>query len=347
MDIFSIFITGLFAGGITCLAVQGGLLASSIAQQEKNLASELEKRSGSWIPVVSFLVARLVAYTVLGILLGSLGSLFQLSLTARVILQLSAVVFMVGTALNLLQIHPLFRYFVIQPPKIFARLIKNQSRSQELFGPAILGAMTVLIPCGATQATMAYALTTGSPVAGGLTMFAFILGTSPLFLLLGVFARSLNQFANGAFNTAAAMAILLLATFNLNGTIALTGSPYTLTNLLTKIECGISFCSPGKVAGSSTTAGKPVSEATIFITQNGYETEPTNLLIKAGSKVKLNIINRGGGGCAQSLTIPKLNVQRVVSVGQSDVLEFTAPKMPGPLAFMCSMGMYQGIITVI
>ena len=347
MDIFSIFITGLFAGGITCLAVQGGLLASSIAQQEKDLASDLEKRSGSWIPVASFLITRLIAYTLLGVLLGGLGSLFQLSLTARVILQLSAVIFMVGTALNLLQVHPLFRYFVIQPPKIFTRLIKNQSKSQELFGPAILGAMTVLIPCGATQATMAYALTTGSPLAGGLTMFAFILGTSPLFLLLGVFARSLNKLASGAFNTAAATAILLLATFNLNGTIALTGSPYTFTNLLTKLECAISFCSPGKVAGSTIVAAKPVSEATIYITQNGYETDPANLTIKAGSKVKLNIINRGGGGCAQSLTIPKLNIQRVVSVGQSDALEFTAPKTPGPLAFMCSMGMYQGVITVI
>ena len=346
MDIFSTFITGLFAGGITCLAVQGGLLASSIAQQEKNLESDLEKRSGSWIPVVSFLVARLAAYTVLGILLGSLGSLFQLSLTARIILQLGAVIFMIGTALNLLQIHPIFRYFVIQPPKIFTRLIKNQSRSQELFGPAILGAMTVLIPCGATQATMAYALATGSPLAGGLTMFAFILGTTPLFLLLGIFARGLSKFTDGAFNTAAAMAILLLAAFNLSGTIALTGSPYTFTNLMTKIECVISFCSPGKVAGSTTTA-KPVSEATIYITQNGYETDPTNLTIKAGSKVKLNIINRGGGGCAQSLTIPKLNLQRVVPVGQSDVLEFTAPKTLGPLSFMCSMGMYQGVITVI
>ena len=158
MDIISIFITGLFAGGLTCLAVQGGLLATSVAQQEENKLEEEARRFGHLLPIVSFLAARLIAYTLLGLLLGSLGSVFQLSLSARIFLQFAAVVFMVGTALNLLQVHPVFRYFVIQPPKFLTRLVRNQSKSKAVFGPALLGAMTVLIPCGATQAMMAYAI---------------------------------------------------------------------------------------------------------------------------------------------------------------------------------------------
>lgn len=345
MDIITIFITGLFAGGLTCLAVQGGLLASSIAQQEENKLEEEAKRFGHLIPILSFLITRLVAYTLFGLLLGGLGSVFQLSLSARVFLQFAAVIFMVGTALNLLQVHPIFRYFVIQPPKFLTRLVKNQSKSKAVFGPALLGAMTVLIPCGATQAMMAYAISTGSPLAGATTMFVFMLGTSPLFFLLGYAARKLGNSLSGTFNKVAAAAIILVALYNFNGALALSGSNVTFENVLSSITCTISFCD-GRVAGA-TSDTNTVKEAKIFITQNGYRTEPAVVNVKAGSKVKFNIVNQGGGGCTQSLTVPKLGLQRVVPIGQSDTLEFTAPTTPGPLAFMCSMGMFKGQINVI
>ena len=35
MNLWTVFLTGLFTGGLTCLAVQGGLLASTIAQREE------------------------------------------------------------------------------------------------------------------------------------------------------------------------------------------------------------------------------------------------------------------------------------------------------------------------
>lgn len=346
MDVITIFITGLFAGGLTCLAVQGGLLASSIAQQEESKLEEEAKRFGHLLPIASFLVTRLIAYTLFGFLLGSLGSVLQLSLSARIFLQFAAVVFMVGTAFNLLQVHPIFRYFVIQPPKFLTRLVKNQSKSRAVFGPALLGAMTVLIPCGATQAMMAYAISTGSAFAGATTMFVFILGTSPLFFLLGYAVRKLGNSLSGTFNKVAAGAIMLVAFYNLNGAMVLSGSSFTLENVLTSINCTISFCDEGRVSGAITNSAT-VKEATIFITQNGYRTEPAIVNVKAGSKVKFNIVNRGGGGCTQSLTVPKLGLQRVVPIGQSDTLEFTAPPTPGPLAFMCSMGMFRGEINVI
>lgn len=344
MELASIFITGLFVGGLSCLAVQGGLLATSIAQQEENKFDEEAGRFGHILPIVSFLVTRLIAYTLLGFLLGSLGSIFQLSLSARVFLQFSAVVFMVGTALNLLQVHPIFRYFVIQPPKFLTRLIRNQSKSKAVFGPALLGAMTVFIPCGATQAMMVYAISTGSSLAGAATMFVFILGTSPLFFILGYAARKLGHLLSGTFNTVAAGTIMLIALFNFNGALALSGSNFTFENVLLGITCTISFCDriPGVTTGTNV-----VKEAKIFITQDGYRTEPEIVNIKAGSKVTFNIINQGGAGCTQSFTIPKMNIQRIVPIGQSDTLEFTAPTTPGPLAFMCGMGMFRGSINVI
>lgn len=346
MDIISIFVTGLFAGGLTCLAVQGGLLATSVTQQEESKLEKKAKIFGYALPVGSFLITRLIAYTLLGFLLGSLGSLFQLTLSARIFLQFVAVVFMLGTALNLLQVHPIFRYFVIQPPKFFTRLVKNQSKSNAVFGPALLGAMTVLIPCGATQAMMAYAISTGSGFAGALTMFVFILGTSPLFFVLGYATRKLGTTLSGTFNKVVAAAIMLVAIYNFNGAMSLSGSNLTIENVRAKIECTISFCNPN-ISAKSVAAKNIVREATIYIDQNGYRTEPAVVNIKAGSKFKFNIVNQGGGGCAQSLTVPKLGLQLVVPIGKSDTLEFTAPATPGPLAFMCSMGMFKGEINVI
>ena len=68
-------------------------------------------------PILIFLGAKLIAYTALGLLLGALGSVLQLSSFTRAVMQIAIGVFMLGTALNMLKVHPVFRYFVIEPPK--------------------------------------------------------------------------------------------------------------------------------------------------------------------------------------------------------------------------------------
>ena len=35
MNLLAVFLTGLLAGGLSCLAVQGGLLAATLAQSEE------------------------------------------------------------------------------------------------------------------------------------------------------------------------------------------------------------------------------------------------------------------------------------------------------------------------
>ncbi|MCJ7740315.1 sulfite exporter TauE/SafE family protein, partial [Candidatus Microgenomates bacterium] len=112
MNLWTIFLTGLLTGGLTCLAVQGGLLATTIAQTGQRKT----------ISVLAFLTAKLFVYSILGFLLGWFGSFFQMSITTRVILQIAVGIFMIGTALNFLDVHPIFRYFLIQPPKFLTRL---------------------------------------------------------------------------------------------------------------------------------------------------------------------------------------------------------------------------------
>lgn len=333
MELTSIFVTGLFAGGLTCLAVQGGLLASSVAHgKEEDLKNKATK--GHLLPITAFLIARLTSYTLLGFMLGMFGSILQLSVFARAMLQAAVAIFMIGTALNLFQIHPIFRYFVIQPPKFLTRMVKKQSKSNDVFGPALLGAMTVFIPCGATQAMMAYALSTGSSMQGALVMFIFILGTSPLFFIMGYAVKKIGLTMGKTFDTVVASLILLIGLYNLSGAFALSGSnfSYTKTESVANLD--------------NNTDTLVIKKATIYFNPTGYTTNPQKIYVKAGSTIELDLVNKTGHGCIQAFTIPKLNVQRVVPVGKVDQITITAPKQPGELAFMCSMGMYRGSITV-
>jgi sulfite exporter TauE/SafE len=360
INLWAVFLTGLVTGGLTCLAVQGGLLAATIAQREEQKLTDkiLQQRSGQAVgnalPILSFLIAKLVVYTLLGFLLGVLGSVVQLSLTAKVIMQFAVAIFMLGTAFNILNVHPIFRYFAIQPPKFLTRLVRKQSKRGDLFAPVLLGAFTVFIPCGTTQAMMALAIGSGNPFLGAATLFAFILGTSPLFFILGYFATKLGDALHQKFMKVAAWALILLAVFNLNGVIALTGSNLTLDNIWMNIWCRVSFCNTPSVQSSvitRDTSSQKISENSktpaIIFEDNGYITQPNNLSVKAGSQVTLQLVNTNGQGCIQAFTIPTLGIQKIVSVGTSDSITFTAPETVGQLPFMCSMGMYRGFINII
>jgi len=346
-NLLAIFLTGLLTGGLTCLAVQGGLLASTIAQREEERMKEKLKdrlKEGHAVPILSFLTAKLAAYTILGFLLGALGSFFKLSINTQVALQIVVSLFMIGTALALVDAHPFFRYFVIQPPKFLTRRVRSQSKSGNLFAPAILGAFTIFIPCGTTQAMMALAVATGNPFFGALVMFAFILGTSPVFFILGYFAARLSDALHKKFLKVAAWTIILLAIFNINNAAALAGSQVTLGTMFRASFCSVAYCG-GQTEKTADTSQPTVSEQTIEISNYGYS--PKNFSVKAGSQVKINLVNKDGWSCAQAFTIRKLGIQKIVRPGQSEVVSFTAPEKPQQITFSCSMGMYQGVINVV
>ena len=341
LNLWTIFLTGLLTGGLSCLAVQGGLLATSIAQREEEKMLQKNEKSGNALPIIIFLAAKLTAYTIFGFLLGWFGSLFELSLTLKILMQFTVVIFMLGTALNILNIHPVFRYFVIQSPKFLTKVVRRQSKSSSLFAPAILGSFTVLIPCGTTQAMMALAIGSANPLVGAAILFSFVLGTSSLFFILGYFATKLSETLHQKFMKIAAYSLIILALFNLNGAVALTGSNLTFTNMIKGLWCTISICDVDVNAVNNIA----VNKTTIEFNENSYS--PNQITVKAGSNVKLNLVNNFGQGCIQAFTIPQLGIQKIVRVGTQETIEFTAPLEKGKIKFMCSMGMYQGEINVI
>lgn len=343
MNLIAIFFTGLFAGALTCLAVQGGLLAATIAQREQDRLEDKAK-GGNALPILSFLVAKLIAYTTLGFLLGYLGSFFTLSITSQALLQLGVGIFMIGTALNLLNVHPIFRYFIIQPPRFLTRLVRKETKSKNIFAPAILGGFTVFIPCGTTQAMMALAIASANPLTGAAILFAFVLGTSPLFFILGYLATRLGDVFQKRVLRFAALVIIILAGFNMNNAVALAGFNFSILKPISNVVCSLNptcFSNENSKNNSNIVTNNPV----IYIEETGYN--PSNLTIKAGSKITLSLKNTGGGGCTQSFTIPSLGIQKLVPLGSSETIEFTAPSEPGNMAFMCSMGMFRGNMKVI
>ncbi len=337
-QLIGIFLTGLLAGGLSCMAVQGGLLAATIAQRHESHLTE-KAVSGTMQPILWFLLSKLTAYTILGFLLGWLGSTLQFSLNLQIALQVVVAIFMLGTALNLLKVHPIFRYFVIQPPYFLTKLIRKETKSKNIFAPAIIGAFTVFIPCGATQAMMALSIGSGNPLTGALILFAFVLGTSPIFFLLGYFTSKVTSSTTELITKFAAVILLSFALFNFNNAIALTGSNYTIDGMAKNVWCTLSFCT------SERNIPAPTNDTNIVISSAGYT--PHNFSVNAGAAVTIHLENQDSNNCAQAFTIPELGVEKIVPMGTSQTVTFTAPQKTGQISFMCSMGMYRGTINVI
>lgn len=256
------FITGLTTGGLSCLAVQGGLLASSVASQvESDLQTgSVNAKTRVAQPILWFLLAKLAAYTILGFFLGWLGSVLQLDPVSRAILQIAIGIFMVGQALRLFNVHPIFRYFNLEPPKFVTRYIRRKSKDgSPVVTPLFMGVLTILIPCGITQVMMASAMAIGNPLSGAALMFSFILGTSPIFFIVAYFTTRIGERMEKYFLKFVGVVVLILGLIGINSGLNLMGSPLSVNNLgnllsgssLVQAASPVSVFSPGAMQCSS------------------------------------------------------------------------------------------------
>ncbi|MEW6029849.1 MAG: sulfite exporter TauE/SafE family protein [Chloroflexota bacterium] len=340
------FVTGLTTGGLSCLAVQGGLLASSLAHQiEQDFAAQAThgrkskqpaSRTNSALPITLFLIAKLVAYTLLGALLGWLGSFLTLSPMTRAMLMIFIGIFMVGNALRMFNVHPIFRYFSIEPPKFITRTIRRTAKGTDAATPIFLGLLTVFIPCGVTQAMMATALGTGSAMIGALLMFAFTLGTSPVFFIVAYLTTELGARLEKFFMRFVAVVVLILGFVTLDGGLNLMGSPLSLQNLTR------GWFAPS--SGSAPIAAPAASDGSLILNveNNGYF--PAILRAPAGKALTLNLVTENTRSCSRDFVIPALNYYQLLP--ETGTVQVTIPAQPAgsKLFFTCSMGMYTGQI---
>ena len=338
------FVTGITTGGLSCLAVQGGLLASSLAYQiEQDYSAQAKNkkatRTNSAMPIALFLLAKLVAYTLMGALLGWLGSFLTLSPLTRAILMVAIGIFMVGNALRMFNVHPIFRYFSIEPPKFITRYIRRTAKGTDTATPIFLGLLTIFIPCGVTQAMMATALGTGSVLMGAALMFAFTLGTSPVFFVVAYLATELGSKLEKFFMRFVAVVVLILGLVTLDGGLNLMGSPLSLQNLTR------GWFAPQTESNAVAESSQPAvasDEIILNVENNGYF--PAVLKAPAGKTLTLNLITNKTYSCARDFVIPDLNVYQLLPESGTVQISIPAQELGSKLFFTCSMGMYTGQI---
>jgi uncharacterized protein len=339
------FITGLTTGGLSCLAVQGGLLASSLANQiESDIAVKVPPlakkgkrvvsqavRPNTAVPILLFLAAKLVAYTLLGGLLGWLGSFLAFDPITRAVLMIAIAVFMVGNGLRMLNVHPIFRYFAIQPPKFITRTIRRTSKGTDTATPLFLGFLTVFIPCGVTQAMMAAALALGDPFSAAMLMFAFTLGTSPVFFGVAYFATQIGARLERYFMRFVAVVVLILGLVTFDNALNLLGSPYSVTN----------FSQRFATSGQSVSI-EPADILTLRAEDYGYT--PQKLVAQAGVPIRLDVVTENTYSCARDFVIPSLRFYTLLPPTGIVPVDIPPQKSGTVMYFACSMGMFTGQI---
>ncbi len=210
------FVIGIIASLSTCMAVVGGLVLS--------MSATFAKEGDRVRPQLMFHIGRIVAFFVLGGVIGAIGSAFTLNTTATFVLGLLIAIVMLILGINLLDTFHWAKKLQPSMPKFIAKHAHGLSKFNHSLTPLIVGVATFFLPCGFTQSMQLYSLTTGSFLNGGLTMLAFALGTLPVLALISFSSYSIkNNSKSGIFFKTAGLVVILFALFNLINSLVVIG----------------------------------------------------------------------------------------------------------------------------
>jgi sulfite exporter TauE/SafE len=366
MSATALFVTGLttgaVAGGASCAAVQGGLLAGAVGRRRAHVAGrrstqvppvpdEAPTGAGARLPVAlrdppvsrddlrdgesailalgAFLGAKLVSHTLLGALLGSIGSAAQPSPRTRAMLLIAAAAIMVVFALDLIGVRGV-RRLVPRAPESWARRVRKSSRSSSASTPAILGFLTVLLPCGVTLSVSLLAITSESAVSGGAVMAGFVLGTAPLFAALGFVLRQSTRVLQGRLSVLTGVVVLAVAVWTANSALKLGGWA----------DVGHAEVTP-----TAASAVRVLSNGTQVVTLQVGATSytPAAVVARPGVPTQIVLKTRGINGCTSAFVIASRGIEKVLPETGTTTLDLGKPK-PGTLKYTCGMGMYGGRI---
>lgn len=210
------FVIGIIASLSTCMAVVGGLVLS--------MSATFAKEGDKVKPQLMFHVGRIVSFFVLGGVIGMLGSAFTLNTSGTFTLSLVIGIVMLILGVNLLDVFPWAKKLQPSMPKFLSKHALGVSKFNHTFTPLLMGIVTFFLPCGFTQSMQIYSLSTGSFMAGGLTMLAFALGTLPILALISFSSFSIQKSAwSGMFFKSAGLIVIAFALFNLINSLVVIG----------------------------------------------------------------------------------------------------------------------------
>ncbi len=210
------FVVGIIASLSTCMAVVGGLVLS--------MSATFAKEGDRVKPQLMFHGGRIVAFFILGGVIGAIGSTFTLGTIGTFILGLVIAIVMIILGINLLDVFPWAKRLQPSMPKFISKRAHGISTLNHTLTPLLVGIATFFLPCGFTQSMQLYTLTTGSFLKGGLTMLSFALGTLPVLALISFSSFSIqNSRRSGVFFKSAGLIVIIFALFNFINALVVIG----------------------------------------------------------------------------------------------------------------------------
>lgn len=316
-----LFMVGILTS-VHCVGMCGGILLS------QSLSTSGSNKFEAIQPALLYNLGRVISYTILGGIIGALGSVISLSIMAKSALQIFAGLFMIIMGLNMLGFTA-FRKIHIRLPHSLCK-IKNKSSS-----PLLVGLFNGLMPCGPLQTMQLYALGTGSAIKGAISMFMFSVGTVPLMLVFGALSGLLSKNYTKKMLKFSGILIIVLGLMMGNRGFALAGINLNPMAVLTNNNI-----SNPNVEKAILKNGIQVIKMTAD--NRGYT--PNAFYVQKGIPVQWVIDGQQLNSCNNAIVARALNLQTKIKKGEN-IIEFT----PGneDIHFSCWMGMIRGVIKVV
>lgn len=166
-----IFLIGLLTG-THCIAMCGGIMLSQTGAAVSPIRAAAEYNTG-----------RIVSYTVMGAVFGSLGMVISYTMQVKSIAFTMIGILVALIGINMWGLLPGLRSLMPQQNSFCS--VTAGARRRFASRPLIVGLLTGVMPCGSMYAMWLFAISGGSAGRGALVMLAFALGTVPLMLLFG------------------------------------------------------------------------------------------------------------------------------------------------------------------
>lgn len=321
----ALFVIGLFSS-LHCVGMCGGIMLSQCITINNNSKFENLK------PSLLYNLGRLISYTIIGGIVGGLGSIFSLSTFTQGFISLLAGIFMVFMGLNIYGFKSL-RFFNIKLPWSKCSNSSNKKRT-----PFIVGLINGFMPCGPLQAMQVYALATGNIVSGALSMFFFGLGTIPLMLLFGAISSFFTSKNTKVLLKISGAIVLVLGISMSNRGLSILGVNLIPSNIISNNT--ESSSTPNSKAIAVINGDEQILK--ISATASGYS--PKTTYIQKGIKTKLIIDGDTITSCNNEVIFPSLNIKKTLSKGEN-IIEFTPTDED--INFSCWMGMKRAQIKVV
>lgn len=319
-----LFIIGLFSS-LHCIGMCGGISMSQGISLDNSSKKNMIK------PSLLYNLGRLISYSILGGIIGSIGSVFKISDNLQATIFIVSSLFMIFMGFNIYGLK-IFRKFTIKLP----------FKKTKFKGPFIVGLLSGFMPCGPLQTMQLYALTTGSFIFGFLSMFSFALGTIPLMLTFGVLTNLLNKKASKNILKVSGIIIIVIGLSMANRGLSLVGfDAKTIASSIITPSSNSSDTTVPSVSKAKIENG--VQTITLTASASGYS--PKKIYIQKNVPTELIVKGNKITSCNNQIKIPSLGVSKKLKQGENKI-SFTAKESKN-LTYSCWMGMITGTIVVV